>query len=98
MLILTFVVIIVGGIGSVRGALVIGALLVGLVDTLGRAFAAHPTQTLPQPGDSRRRGRLAIFHVDLHPDGRHTGLASQGDIPGPWLGHCFLPDGRSLRP
>ena len=36
-LILTFVVIVIGGIGSVRGA-VIGALLVGLVDTLGRAF------------------------------------------------------------
>ncbi|MGD8702625.1 MAG: branched-chain amino acid ABC transporter permease [Desulfosarcina sp.] len=36
-LILTFVVIVIGGIGSVRGALV-GALLVGLVDTLGRAF------------------------------------------------------------
>lgn len=37
-LILTFVVIIIGGIGSVRGALV-GALLVGMVDTYGRAFA-----------------------------------------------------------
>ncbi len=36
-LILTFVVIIIGGIGSIRGALV-GAVLVGLVDTLGRAF------------------------------------------------------------
>lgn len=36
-LILTFVVIVIGGIGSVRGA-VIGAILVGLVDTLGRAF------------------------------------------------------------
>ena len=36
-LILTFVVIIIGGLGSVRGALV-GALLVGLVDTYGRAF------------------------------------------------------------
>ncbi len=36
-LILTFVVIIVGGIGSVRGALY-GALVVGLVDTYGRAF------------------------------------------------------------
>jgi branched-chain amino acid transport system permease protein len=36
-LILTFVVIVIGGIGSVRGALV-GALLVGLADTLGRAF------------------------------------------------------------
>jgi branched-chain amino acid transport system permease protein len=36
-LILTFVVIVIGGIGSVRGAL-IGALLVGLVDTLARSF------------------------------------------------------------
>ena len=36
-LILTFVVIVIGGIGSVRGA-VVGALMVGLVDTLGRAF------------------------------------------------------------
>ena len=36
-LILTFVVIVIGGIGSIRGAF-ISALLVGLVDTLGRAF------------------------------------------------------------
>ena len=36
-LILTFVVIVIGGVGSIRGALV-GAILVGLIDTLGRAF------------------------------------------------------------
>jgi len=36
-LILAFVVIVIGGIGSIRGALV-GAVLVGLVDTIGRAF------------------------------------------------------------
>ena len=36
-LILTFVVIVIGGIGSIRGAFV-GSLLVGLVDTIGRAF------------------------------------------------------------
>ena len=36
-LILTFVVIVIGGIGSIRGAFA-GALLVGLVDTFGRAF------------------------------------------------------------
>jgi len=36
-LILAFVVIVIGGIGSIRGALV-GALLVGMVDTVGRAF------------------------------------------------------------
>ncbi|MEJ1158037.1 branched-chain amino acid ABC transporter permease [Prosthecomicrobium sp. N25] len=36
-LILAFVVIVIGGIGSIRGAF-IAALMVGLVDTLGRAF------------------------------------------------------------
>jgi len=36
-LILAFVVIVIGGIGSIRGALV-GALLVGMVDTVGRTF------------------------------------------------------------
>jgi branched-chain amino acid transport system permease protein len=44
-LILAFVVIVIGGIGSIRGAL-LGALLVGLVDTAGRTlvpmlFGAH---------------------------------------------------------
>jgi branched-chain amino acid transport system permease protein len=36
-LILAFVVIIIGGIGSIRGAF-IAAVLVGLIDTIGRAF------------------------------------------------------------
>jgi branched-chain amino acid transport system permease protein len=36
-LIQVFVVIVIGGIGSIRGALA-GALIVGMVDTLGRAF------------------------------------------------------------
>jgi branched-chain amino acid transport system permease protein len=35
-LILAFVVIVIGGIGSIRGALV-AALLVGGIDTLGRS-------------------------------------------------------------
>jgi branched-chain amino acid transport system permease protein len=37
-LILAFVVIVIGGIGSIRGAF-IAAILVGLVDTLGRSFS-----------------------------------------------------------
>lgn len=37
LLILCFVCIVIGGIGSIRGALV-GALLVGVIDTMGRAF------------------------------------------------------------
>ena len=36
-LILAFVVIVIGGIGSIRGAFV-AALLVGVVDAIGRAF------------------------------------------------------------
>jgi branched-chain amino acid transport system permease protein len=39
-LILAFVVIVIGGIGSIRGAFV-GALLVGIVDTLGRTLLPH---------------------------------------------------------
>jgi branched-chain amino acid transport system permease protein len=37
-LILAFVVIVIGGLGSIKGAL-LGALLVGLIDTMGRAYA-----------------------------------------------------------
>lgn len=39
-LILTLVVIVVGGIGSIRGAFV-GAILIGVVETLGRAFLSQ---------------------------------------------------------
>jgi branched-chain amino acid transport system permease protein len=39
-LIPAFVVVVIGGIGSIRGALV-GALLVGAVDTLGRTLLQH---------------------------------------------------------
>jgi branched-chain amino acid transport system permease protein len=39
-LILAFVVIVIGGIGSIRGALV-GAILVGCIDTLGRTLLQH---------------------------------------------------------
>ncbi|HTT12906.1 MAG TPA: branched-chain amino acid ABC transporter permease [Burkholderiaceae bacterium] len=39
-LILAFVIIVIGGIGSIRGALV-GAILVGAVDTLGRTLLPH---------------------------------------------------------
>ena len=47
-LITTFVVIVIGGVGSVRGALV-GALLVGMVDSLGRAYLPQGLQMLLPP-------------------------------------------------
>lgn len=59
-LILTFVVIVIGGIGSVRGAF-LGALLVGMVDTLGRAF-------LP--------GLFRLFLSTAYADGAAASVAS----------------------
>ncbi|MDE2334633.1 MAG: branched-chain amino acid ABC transporter permease [Rhodospirillales bacterium] len=46
-LITTFVVIVVGGVGSVRGALA-GAMLVGMVDTLARAYLPTLLQGMMQ--------------------------------------------------
>lgn len=54
-LILAFVVIVIGGIGSIRGAF-IGALLIGLVDTLGRAFAVDILQLVLPPTSARTVG------------------------------------------
>ncbi len=50
-LISTFVVIVIGGIGSVRGALA-GALLVGMVDTLTRAFLPALLRLVLQSSDA----------------------------------------------
>ena len=63
-LISTFVVIVVGGIGSIRGALV-GALLVGMVDTLARAY-------LP--------AMLKFVMVSSEADGLGAGLSSMASM------------------
>jgi len=47
-LILAFVVIIIGGIGSIRGAF-IASLLVGLIDTMGRAFLPDLLKAMLSP-------------------------------------------------
>jgi len=47
-LIQVFVVIVIGGIGSIRGAFV-GALIVGMVDTMGRAFLKPVLATVVSP-------------------------------------------------
>ena len=54
-LILAFVVIVIGGIGSIRGAFV-AALLVGLVDTLGRSFAVDLLRLVLAPSPARTIG------------------------------------------
>ncbi|WP_210495707.1 branched-chain amino acid ABC transporter permease [Microvirga antarctica] len=55
-LILAFVVIVIGGIGSIRGAFV-AALLVGLVDTVGRSFAPNLLRLLLDPATASQAGR-----------------------------------------
>jgi len=54
-LIQVFVVIVIGGIGSIRGALV-GAVVVGMVDTLGRAFLKPMLSTVLGPSAADNAG------------------------------------------
>ncbi len=54
-LIQVFVVIVIGGIGSIRGALV-GAVVVGMVDTLGRAFLKPMLSTMIGPSAANNAG------------------------------------------
>jgi branched-chain amino acid transport system permease protein len=54
-LILAFVVIVIGGIGSIRGAFV-AALLIGLLDTLGRSFSVDLLRLLMGPSPARTVG------------------------------------------
>ncbi len=55
-LILTFVVIVIGGIGSIRGAF-LGALLVAMVDTLGRTFGPILLRMVMDSSDASQVGR-----------------------------------------
>jgi branched-chain amino acid transport system permease protein len=50
-LILAFVVIVIGGIGSIKGAL-FGAILVGVVDTMGRVFLPSLFRNFMSPAEA----------------------------------------------
>ncbi|MBV9079227.1 MAG: branched-chain amino acid ABC transporter permease [Methylobacteriaceae bacterium] len=54
-LILTFVVVVIGGLGSIRGAF-FGALIVGVVDTLLRAFLPGALRTVMQGSEADALG------------------------------------------
>ena len=54
-LILAFVVIVIGGIGSIKGAL-IGSILVGVTDTLGRIFLPELLKILMDPSSATSVG------------------------------------------
>jgi branched-chain amino acid transport system permease protein len=55
-LILAFVVIVIGGIGSIRGAF-LSALLIGLVDVVGRALAPTILRVFLDPSAASQTGR-----------------------------------------
>ena len=54
-LILAFVVIVIGGVGSIRGAF-LAALIIGLVDTLGRSFSVDILRLFMAPSPARTVG------------------------------------------
>ena len=76
-LILAFVVVVIGGLGSVRGAF-FGALAAGLVDTMSRAFL--PTRVRHRMGGSDADGRAsgmsssALSAVGVRASGSAAGL------------------------
>ncbi|MCZ7656916.1 MAG: branched-chain amino acid ABC transporter permease [Xanthobacteraceae bacterium] len=64
-LIIAFVVIIIGGIGSIRGAFV-ASIMVGLIDTVGRAFLPGPVRVfLPPAGASTAGPALSSMLIYL---------------------------------
>ncbi len=80
-LILAFVVIIIGGIGSIRGALV-ASIIVGLIDTIGRAFLPDLVRHFVSysAGVERRSG--AVVDADLHLDGVGAGVPAGRSVSG----------------
>jgi branched-chain amino acid transport system permease protein len=64
-LILAFVVIVIGGIGSIRGAF-IAALLIGIVDTLGRSFSVDILRLFGMPPSNARAIGPAISSMLIY--------------------------------
>jgi len=73
-LILAFVVIVIGGVGSIRGAF-LGALLIGMVDTLGRSFLPGLLRAIfnPQVANAEHDGEQS---ADIDAERRHHGAVA----------------------
>ena len=80
-LILAFVVIIIGGIGSIRGAFV-AAIIVGLIDTIGRAFLPDLVRAFRQLQRGLEPRAVAVVDDDLHADGGGAGVPAGRSVPG----------------
>ena len=91
-LILAFVITVIGGIGSIRGALV-AALLVGFIDTLGRAYLPDLLRLVLSHGCGLDRGAGAVLDADLSADGGRAG----GEARRPVLGGRQMSAALNLR-
>ena len=80
-LILAFVVIIIGGIGSIRGAF-IASIFVGLIDTVGRAFIPDMLKLFLSSAAASTAGPGSVVDADLSPDGGRAGRAPGGAVSG----------------
>ena len=78
-LILAFVIIVIGGIGSIRGAFV-AAILVGMIDTLGRAFLPDLLRKILSSAAAVDRCTGAVVDADLSLDGDRAGGAAGGAV------------------
>ena len=79
-LILAFVVIVIGGIGSIRGALV-GAILVGCIDTLGRTGLQHVFREFLPPQWASAAGPAHRLDRGLRAHGGGARVRPQGLFP-----------------
>ena len=80
-LILAFVIIVIGGIGSIRGAF-LAAIFVGMIDTLGRAFLPDLLRKVLSSAGGFDRGARAVLDADLSVDGDRAGGAAGGAVSG----------------
>ena len=82
-IIVAFVVVIVGGIGSVKGAFY-AAMIIGLIDTLSRSYL-DVLLGLAMPNEyCGNRGAGVVGHADLHPDGRGACVSPAGPVSPGW--------------
>ena len=80
-LILAFVIIVIGGIGSIRGAF-LAAIFVGMIDTLGRAFLPDLLRMVLSSAARLDRGACTVVDADLSVDGDCAGGAAGGAVSG----------------
>ena len=80
-LILAFVIIVIGGIGSIRGAF-LAAIFVGMIDTLGRAFLPDLLRMVLSSAAASTAAPALVLDADLSADGDRAGRAAGGAVSG----------------